>query len=124
MAKSSKEQMPQAASTTTLGWRLNCRRYSELEKDLFQLPTSVPHFPIMFSPLYRTCDGLPLKQVHPKTSYLIHAGLRSLKAVYFYLAASPASWWVKVLCSLSLSSDVREMGLAFPDLMLMTTLQK
>lgn len=55
----------------------------------------------------------------------MHAGLRSLRAVYFYLAASPALWWVEVLCSLSLSRDVGEMGLAFPGLLtLMATLKK
>lgn len=41
-----------------------------------------------------------------------------------YLAASPASWWVGVLCSLNLSRDVREMGLAFPDLLLLMAIFK
>lgn len=120
--------MPQAASTVAPGWRLNCRRPSKLEKYVFQPHVSVPHFTINItvSPLYGTCDSLALKQVHPKTSYhLMHAGLRSLRAVYFCLAAGPASWWVKVLCSLSLPRDVREMGLAFPHLLILTaTLKK
>lgn len=126
LAKRSKDQMPQAASTTAPRWRSNCRRPSKLEKDLFQLHASVPRFTIniIFSPLYGTWDDLLLKQVRPKTSCLMHAGLRSLRAVYFYPVASPASWWVEVLSSLSLSRDVREMGLAFPDLILTATLKK
>lgn len=88
----------------------------------------MPHFTVNITafPPYGNCDSLPLKQVHPKTSYhLTHAGLRSLRAVYFCLAASPASWWVKVLCSLSLPRDVREMGLAFPNLLILkATLKK
>lgn len=50
--------------------------------------------------------------------FYLHVGIRPLRAVYFCLAG-PASWWVKVLCSLSLSRGVRETGLAFPDLLLM-----
>lgn len=73
---------------------------------------------ITFSPLYGIHEGLLLKQLHPKPSYLLHVGIRPLRAVYFCLAG-PASWWVKVLCSLSPSRGVREMGLAFPDLLLM-----